>query len=198
VEYFVACCVIRPDWNELTGFERILLQSPYKLCAQWLLGASARWIKRKRKKDKVAVVCEQGAGWEGSLIEGYQSAKKRLPWVTNYLHSLAFSEKDQTPELQAADIFAYEVRKAVLSIGGFENREIRKSMQELVKFKKFGIHVWHKDNLLEHLDEFVEVAASSPELSDEEKRALFSKARPPQLDTSTSKLRELRNKFPPK
>jgi len=156
VEHFVAACVINKDWNALAPIEQAAMQSQYKTCAQWIVGRSTRWVMRKRKKHQLAIVCEEGAGWEQEVRDGYAAAKRRISGISNTLTSFSFADKRNNPELQAADIFAWEMRKAVLAIEGIEKRGIRQSIQALLKGRRCDMRVWNAETLREHLNEFKE------------------------------------------
>jgi hypothetical protein len=128
------CAVHYADFDNVNQrYElRERLSSPYALAGRFCIGRANTWMKGSgRALSEIDYVFEDGGPDVSGLARVVQEAKLQIP---SFRPSRDTRIQDATVQLQAADLFAYELRKAVVDHGHnpFTSPErFRKSFQAL-------------------------------------------------------------------
>ena len=123
------CQVDLDAYDGLTEIEKKSLGSPYCLGAQWAIRYVAKTLRRVPPGEMVAYVFEHGDPGRGELQSTFATASARYRDKMR-LASLDFAGKE-LPQLQAADLMAYEYCKDALRTHGFDDRPMRLIAQAL-------------------------------------------------------------------
>lgn len=135
--------VLTSEYESLDADDKAILGSPYVLCAEWCTHLVSEYLTKGNSPDRVAYFFEGGAYGASELLLRNRSPKWR-EW--HRVLALSFLDKKQ-PQIQAADILAYEACKQALRTVGIEKREPRKPAIVLVKGIAHDGDILHRDFL---------------------------------------------------
>jgi len=128
----VAAAVVKKDYDAICQAERITFGSPYSLCANECIRLLKRWMDAQRVPERITFMFELGA--QGAAdIHGAFGAAHAIDPDRYHLQGLHFVSKSQYSQLQAADILAYETPKQAIRTLGLDPRELRKSLDRLLR-----------------------------------------------------------------
>ncbi len=106
----------------------------YTMCAMWCLAAMGQWADRNSYDGPINYFFEAGHKSQGEAKDFLNSVSrnKRLKEMYHY-GSHAFCDKKKVQPLQAADILAWEWRKAYMNEYGSQQRPLRASLRSLLE-----------------------------------------------------------------
>ena len=117
VERGYLCAVHYKDFDKVDRrYElRERLSSPYALAGRFCIGRANVWMKETdRPLSEINYVFEEGGPDASGLVRIVQEARLQIP---SFRPSRDTEIQTATVQLQAADIFAYELRKALVDHG---------------------------------------------------------------------------------
>jgi len=139
----VAAALVKADYATLCQTENVTFGSQYSFCANVCIRLLKDWMDAHGARRRIVYVFEHGAHGASGLREAFEAAYDIDP-DRYHLQGLHFLSKADSPQLQAADIFAYETPKQALRTLGQESRPLRKSLGNILR----GVPT--ESNLLDH------------------------------------------------
>jgi hypothetical protein len=89
-------------------------QHAHRLGLMNVVGAICSYAMTNRRSEEINFLCDSQRGWEGGMTEMWDSVVRGSNvWYPGELSRLRFGDSKEVPPLQAADLFAYEIRKDV-------------------------------------------------------------------------------------
>ena len=151
--FMQACCIIRGDKENRAGLFADLLAQPYTACVGDVMTALLRKAEQQPGPSaSVDFICGDQRELRKDARDQYESMRDDpdFAFLRHRFGAITFrgTKEDGTVPLQAADLVAYEARKAGINLQ--EGRPERKSYARLTSRGKLTLH--HADrNGLEHL-----------------------------------------------
>lgn len=110
------------------------LRSAYSVCCYLCLGLLADWITRRGSSDRVAYLFESGHRFRGEAdfilgLAGHHEISRH--WARYGGH--AYGTRNDSPQLQAADLYAWELSKFLDETVDQRKRPMRESLKALVR-----------------------------------------------------------------
>jgi hypothetical protein len=127
----VYTCLIMPEYRtsfRKDGNKRI----PYTLCALGCLARVNEWVRRYGNSDAVAYIFERGGLGRNTAFYAFDEII-RLGYPEAALIGSRTVDDKHRPPLQAADIWAYEVRKYFVHQLTQPQRPLRKSLRRILR-----------------------------------------------------------------
>lgn len=139
-----SCSVNKDDFDDL--IPEFIPGSAYVLCLVDCMTKCDHWAKEGNRQEPIACFLEQGGGYVSEINRIRQVF---LETDSSHIHSLTLAKKTAHPQLQPADILAYESYKYWINKEIKDNnRPIRKSFQLLLRKIDFG-HYLNRNDLIE-------------------------------------------------
>ena len=109
------------------------LRSAYSVCCYLCQGLLANWITQRGSSDRVAYLFESGHRFRGEAdfimgLAGQHEISRQ--WARYEGH--AFGTRNNSPQLQAADLYAWELSKFLDETVDQRKRPMRRSLKALV------------------------------------------------------------------
>ena len=163
VMHGVGAAVVLRDFEALSPDDRAFLRNPNFLCTMCCAQYLRKWISRQPTPAGIAYVCESGEQGEGDVGDGLRE-NMRVP--ASRVLSVTFAGKEKYPQLQSADILAYETAKQALRSAGLSSRRnVRKSMRRLLKSVHHDGGYFDADGLRRYIPElraFIDAVNAPP------------------------------------
>jgi hypothetical protein len=146
----------RSDYDNLTDRQKAAIGSDYSFLMIEAIADATEWVRLKRKGAALSVSCEE-SDYYGEVFERYKKSRKKGKGLANYLRGVQDETKEATPELWAADIAMYEVRKRMAGLYDDDRtddgkpRRMRKSLDRLMALPN-SIMGYYKDLLIMRAD----------------------------------------------
>lgn len=128
----ISVALVKADYAAIRDAENVTFGSEYGLCANDCIRLLNKWLNVRGIRERIAYVCELGPLGATDLQRAFEHAYATDP-DRFHLQSLHFVSKTQYAQLQAADFLAYETPKQVLRRVGRDSRELRKSLEKLLR-----------------------------------------------------------------
>ena len=133
VGFGIAIGVVRADYDSLNEDDRWRLgRSLFALCASVLMGQVTRRLRDVGISEAVGYVFERGDEYSRELVREINAMHARSPRIRELILSIELADKRVFSGLQAADILAFETSRYVPVDLGFDDREPRHVIRNLV------------------------------------------------------------------
>lgn len=127
----IANVLVVSDLETLSDDERAFVGDHYDFCGSWAMFLVSNFLKLKKEAGEVSYMFELGGeGW-GLLERTFSRAKRNDVEKHLRLMSIAKGDPIEFPQLQAADLWAFEAGKEALREIGAHDRDIRKSFDAM-------------------------------------------------------------------
>jgi Protein of unknown function (DUF3800) len=98
-------------WKKMSEMTRRALIDPYYLVLQSCLQSAHDYRTGMASGDKMLVVFDDTQEFKGRIPKIYEALREGMPYGDQLLEKPCFVSAGRTPQMQAADIVAYEVRQ---------------------------------------------------------------------------------------
>jgi len=132
-----SCSILMRDWYAMQPSFTQMRQLPYPIAALSCATGVAKWVHRYGSARPVAYLFERGTMGEGALDEALKDICNKRLAEKYYIGSTTKGTK-ASPQLQAADLHTYEVRKHFLNELRERPRAQRRSFQRLLEIPEGG------------------------------------------------------------
>jgi len=146
----VAAALVKADYAALCKTENVTFGSDYSFCANECIRLLKDWMDAQGSRRRIVYVFESGAEGVSGLRQSFEGGYEIDP-DRYHLQSLHFESKADSPQLQAADIFAYEAPKQALRTLGQETRPLRKSLGNILRGVPTESSLLDRDSLPDYL-----------------------------------------------
>ena len=125
----VATSLLKESYRTLDQEDRRTIGTPQTICTETSMANIVEKLKREHRREHVAYFIENGPGWD-QVVQRSQDDEWRVQFR---VASLSFVNKKDYPQLQTADVLAYEAYKDALRHCGIHARPRRRSLDSLLK-----------------------------------------------------------------
>lgn len=156
-----SCSILMKDWYALEPVAKQMTHWPYAIGALTCAASVAEWNYRCGNREPVAYLFEAGTFGEGALFDAFDQVVKEGLGDKYYIGPRTKEDKKR-PQLQAADIHAYEIRKHFLNEIRQGGRRERKSFSQILEIPDGGDSVITGKHLIEWNHEFLNGSSDRP------------------------------------
>lgn len=145
-----SCSILMEEWYRLKPADTRMRQLPYGMCTAACSAAIAEWVHKYGNCEAVAYLFEGGTMGEGAMFDAFDDIARKGLAEKYYVGSRTKGDK-RRPELQAADILAYEIRKSLINDMATDRLRPRKrkSFSQLMEVHEGGDFILTGDHILD-------------------------------------------------
>lgn len=98
-------------WRRMSGAVRRILVDPYYLALQLCLHRAGEFRSGMYSQEKIRLIFDDNREFKGRIPAIYRMLRENIPGGNQLLESPTFESAASTPQMQVADLVAYEVRQ---------------------------------------------------------------------------------------